>query len=60
MAIGRYAAFQPICRTAALKYGPVERKMVINALNANVKVFMADLVISAGLEQSDRRADQPA
>ncbi|MDH8554789.1 malate synthase A, partial [Klebsiella pneumoniae] len=22
--------------------GPVERKMVINALNANVKVFMAD------------------
>jgi malate synthase len=22
--------------------GPVERKMVINAMNANVKVFMAD------------------
>ena len=39
---GRSAAFRKICVTAGSDHRPVERKMVINALNANVKVFMAD------------------
>lgn len=38
--------------------GPVERKMVINALNANVKVFMADFEDS--LAPHSRYADFPA
>ncbi len=39
--------------------GPVERKMVINALNANVKVFMSRFRRFTGtrLEQSDRWAN---
>ena len=32
--------------------GPVERKMVINALNANVRVFMADFEDSLAPEWS--------
>ncbi len=38
--------------------GPVERKMVINALNANVKVFMADFEDSLAPDWNIKRDGQ--
>ena len=42
--------------------GPVDRKMIINALNSGAKVFMADFEDSSTptWEQPDRRPDQSA
>ncbi len=42
--------------------GPVDRKMIINALNSGAKVFMADFedATSPDLGQHDRGPDQPA
>ena len=42
--------------------GPVDRKMIINALNSGAKVFMADFedALFADLVEHDRGPDQPA
>ena len=41
--IGRYPAFHDDLLDRRVEItGPVDRKMIINALNANVRVFMAD------------------
>ena len=41
--LARRAGRRPSCRTAASRSpGPVDRKMVINALNSGAKMFMAD------------------
>ena len=58
---------RPICRTAAVEItGPVERKMMINALNSGARVFMADFedansptwenVVEGQRERARRRA----